>query len=114
MGPWTTGAFDYARAAALRPLSRITGFLLLVAVVSCARQPAPRPAQPPVEIAIVEPLRRDVPPVPPPARTELVLLGTTDVHNRLYPYDYYTRTEVGYGLARLKPLIDSVRAANTG
>jgi 2',3'-cyclic-nucleotide 2'-phosphodiesterase/3'-nucleotidase/5'-nucleotidase len=44
----------------------------------------------------------------------LVLLGTTDVHNRLYPYDYYTRQEVGYGLARLKPVIDSVRAANVG
>ncbi|MEX2285240.1 MAG: 5'-nucleotidase C-terminal domain-containing protein, partial [Gemmatimonadota bacterium] len=45
-------------------------------------------------------------------RTELVFLGTTDVHNWIYPYDYYTRSEVGYGLARLKPVIDSVRAAN--
>lgn len=44
----------------------------------------------------------------------LVLLGTTDVHNRLYPYDYYARQEVGYGLARLKPVIDSVRAAHVG
>src|SRR5512134_1582937 len=43
---------------------------------------------------------------------ELVLLGTTDVHNRLYPYDYYTQQELPYGLARLKPLIDSVRAAH--
>ena len=48
------------------------------------------------------------------AQRELVLLGTTDVHNRLYPYDYYTQQEVPYGLARLKPLIDSVRAANAG
>lgn len=45
---------------------------------------------------------------------ELVLLGTTDVHNRLYPYDYYTQQELPYGLARLKPLIDSVRAAHAG
>ena len=54
-----------------------------------------------------------VPPVLRPQR-ELVLLGTTDVHNRLYPYDYYTQQELPYGLARLKPLIDSVRAANAG
>ena len=45
---------------------------------------------------------------------DLVLLGTTDVHNRLYPYDYYTQQELPYGLARLKPLIDSVRAAHAG
>jgi 2',3'-cyclic-nucleotide 2'-phosphodiesterase/3'-nucleotidase/5'-nucleotidase len=45
---------------------------------------------------------------------ELVLLGTTDVHNRLYPHDYYTQQEIPYGLARLKPVIDSVRAANAG
>ena len=50
----------------------------------------------------------------PRSRVDLVLLGTTDVHNRLYPYDYYTHSEVGYGLARLKPIIDSVRAANRG
>ncbi len=53
---------------------------------------------------------------PPVLRTqrELTLLGTTDVHNRLYPYDYYTQQELPYGLARLKPLIDSVRVANAG
>lgn len=43
---------------------------------------------------------------------ELVLLGTTDVHNRLYPYDYYTNAELGYGLARLKPIVDSIRGSN--
>ncbi|MGQ0814258.1 MAG: 5'-nucleotidase C-terminal domain-containing protein [Gemmatimonadota bacterium] len=53
------------------------------------------------------------PPQMRPTR-ELVLLGTTDVHTRVYPYDYYTRQDVDYGLARLKPLIDSVRAANAG
>jgi 2',3'-cyclic-nucleotide 2'-phosphodiesterase/3'-nucleotidase/5'-nucleotidase len=47
----------------------------------------------------------------PPARAELTFLGTTDVHNRIYPYDYYTRLAVGYGLARLKPMIDSLRNA---
>ena len=43
-----------------------------------------------------------------------MFLGTTDVHNRLYPYDYYTRSEIPYGLARLKPVIDSVRETNPG
>ncbi len=53
---------------------------------------------------------------PPVLRTQrdLVLLGTTDVHNRLYPYDYYTQQEIPYGLARLKPLIDSIRTAHAG
>lgn len=45
---------------------------------------------------------------------ELVLMGTTDVHNRLYPHDYYTGRETDHGLARLKPLVDSIRAANPG
>lgn len=47
-------------------------------------------------------------------RSELVLLGTTDVHGWIYPYDYYTGEETENGLALLKPLIDSVRAANPG
>jgi 2',3'-cyclic-nucleotide 2'-phosphodiesterase/3'-nucleotidase/5'-nucleotidase len=103
------------RAAVLRPLSRIMAVCAVIVVTSCARQPAPAPAPPPVEIAITEPPRPEIPPPPPPpVRAELVLLGTTDVHNRLYPYDYYTRSEVGYGLARLKPIIDSVRTANSG
>jgi 2',3'-cyclic-nucleotide 2'-phosphodiesterase/3'-nucleotidase/5'-nucleotidase len=46
--------------------------------------------------------------------TELVLLGTTDLHGRIYPYDYYTGRETDHGLALLKPLIDSVRAAHPG
>ena len=43
-----------------------------------------------------------------------MLLGTTDVHNRLYPYDYYTGREADHGLALLKPVIDSVRAEHPG
>jgi 2',3'-cyclic-nucleotide 2'-phosphodiesterase/3'-nucleotidase/5'-nucleotidase len=43
-----------------------------------------------------------------------VLLGTTDLHGRIYPYDYYTGRETDHGLALLAPLIDSVRAANPG
>lgn len=53
-------------------------------------------------------------PAPPAPALELVVLGTTDVHNRLYPYDYYTGRETDHGLALLKPVIDSIRAANPG
>ncbi|MBI4408837.1 MAG: 5'-nucleotidase C-terminal domain-containing protein, partial [Gemmatimonadetes bacterium] len=45
---------------------------------------------------------------------ELVLLGTTDVHGRVYPYDYYTGQPTDHGLTLLKPLVDSIRAANPG
>jgi 2',3'-cyclic-nucleotide 2'-phosphodiesterase (5'-nucleotidase family) len=44
----------------------------------------------------------------------LVLLGTTDVHGRLYNHDYYTGRSTDHGLALLKPLVDSVRRANPG
>lgn len=44
----------------------------------------------------------------------VVLLGTTDVHGRLYNHDYYTGRETDHGLALLKPLVDSVRAAHPG
>ena len=44
----------------------------------------------------------------------LVLMGTTDLHGWLLPYDYYTGKATSYGLAALVPLIDSVRAANPG
>ena len=44
----------------------------------------------------------------------LVVLGTTDVHGRIYNHDYYTGRPTGHGLAVLKPLIDSVRATHPG
>ncbi len=50
----------------------------------------------------------------PPATHDLVLLGTTDVHGRLYAHDYYTGRATDHGLALIKPLVDSVRAANPG
>ncbi|HEY0303685.1 MAG TPA: 5'-nucleotidase C-terminal domain-containing protein, partial [Longimicrobiales bacterium] len=77
---------------------------------ACAAS-TPEPAPPPPPNPVVTDTA-----TPPVLRTQrdLVLLGTTDVHNRLYPYDYYTQQELPYGLARLKPLIDSVRAAHEG
>jgi 2',3'-cyclic-nucleotide 2'-phosphodiesterase (5'-nucleotidase family) len=44
-----------------------------------------------------------------PDTMSLVLLGTTDVHGRLYNHDYYTGAPTDHGLALLKPVIDSVR-----
>ncbi len=43
----------------------------------------------------------------------LYLLGTTDVHGHIFPYDYYARRP-GPGLITLAPLVDSVRAAHPG
>ncbi len=43
-----------------------------------------------------------------------MVMGTTDVHGRLLPHDYYTGEPTGYGLSPLAPVIDSVRAANPG
>jgi len=57
---------------------------------------------------------------PPPAsdavrsgeRVELTLLGTTDLHGRLLPWDYYRGEEADRGLARVATLVDSIRAAD--
>jgi 2',3'-cyclic-nucleotide 2'-phosphodiesterase/3'-nucleotidase len=49
-----------------------------------------------------------------PARGTLVLMGTTDLHGWLLPYDYYTGKRTNNSLASLVPAIDSVRAANPG
>jgi 2',3'-cyclic-nucleotide 2'-phosphodiesterase (5'-nucleotidase family) len=71
--------------------------VLAAATYGCAPAPGAAPA-----------------PEAPPARGTLVLMGTTDVHGWLLPHDYYTGRETENGLARLVPLIDSVRAANPG
>lgn len=87
------------RAAVLRPLVCI---LPLVAALAAACAPAATSLP-------------DTAPTPWTAvRDTLVLLGTTDVHNRLYPYDYYAREPIDYSLGHLKPLIDSVRAVHPG
>lgn len=43
-----------------------------------------------------------------------MLMGTTDIHGWLLPFDYYTGEETPNGLARLAPLIDSIRGAHPG
>ncbi len=47
-----------------------------------------------------------------PRRVELTVLGTTDVHGRLLPWDYYRAQEEDRGLARVATLIDSIRASD--
>lgn len=50
---------------------------------------------------------------PAPAdRVELTLLGTTDLHGRLLPWDYYRGEEADRGLARVATLVDSIRAVD--
>ena len=70
-----------------------TGLLALaLAAAACARPPQPGPAQ----------------------RETLVVMGTTDLHGWLLPYDYYTGKATNNSLASLVPAIDSVRTANPG
>ena len=82
-------------------------FFAVVACYACAQAPPPKPAP----VVTTPPAATTV---RTPARLDLVLLGTTDVHNWIYPYDYYTRKGIDYGLARLKPVIDGVRRDNPG
>jgi 2',3'-cyclic-nucleotide 2'-phosphodiesterase/3'-nucleotidase/5'-nucleotidase len=48
----------------------------------------------------------------PGDRVEVVIMGTTDVHGRLVPWDYYTGQPEERGLAKVATLVDSIRAAN--
>jgi 2',3'-cyclic-nucleotide 2'-phosphodiesterase (5'-nucleotidase family) len=57
-------------------------------------------------------VREDSAPRPAAVQGRLVLMGTTDLHGWVLPYDYYTGQRTDNGLAALVPLIDSVRAAN--
>jgi len=104
------------KKAACGPLLRILAVCALPLLAACSQSPAP---QTPGDILPPDVRPQDTNPsipvsVPKIVSAEVVLLGTTDVHNRLYPYDYYTNAELGYGLARLKPIIDSIRATNPG
>jgi 2',3'-cyclic-nucleotide 2'-phosphodiesterase (5'-nucleotidase family) len=78
-------------------LRRLTAALGFAALAGCASGPGPESA-----------------PRPAPAEGRLVLMGTTDLHGWILPYDYYTGQRTNNGLAALVPLIDSVRAAHPG
>jgi 2',3'-cyclic-nucleotide 2'-phosphodiesterase / 3'-nucleotidase / 5'-nucleotidase len=87
------------RAAGLRPLALV--FALALAGCAAAATPPAAPVPTAAAGAAGDTL-------------SFVLMGTTDVHGRLYNHDYYTGRETDHGLAVLKPVIDSVRAANPG
>lgn len=48
-------------------------------------------------------------PEPAPAEVRLTLLGTTDVHGQLLPYDYATDGPAPNSLAQVATLVDSIR-----
>jgi 2',3'-cyclic-nucleotide 2'-phosphodiesterase / 3'-nucleotidase / 5'-nucleotidase len=85
------------RAAGIRLPALVWGLALLSACARPQAVPAPLPSA-----------------VTAPDTMTVVLLGTTDVHGRLYNHDYYTGAPTDHGLALLKPVVDSVRAANPG
>lgn len=76
---------------------RLTATLAVAALPACAGAPQGDPV---------------MQPFPAAAEGRLVLMGTTDLHGWILPYDYYTGQRTDNGLAALAPLIDSVRAAN--
>ncbi len=51
---------------------------------------------------------------PDPSGSTLVLMGTTDVHGWLLPWDYQADAPTDQALGLLSPIIDSIRAANPG
>lgn len=94
------------RAVGFRPLAFVlaAGLLVTSACSSAARHAVPAPTPAPA-----------LPAEPPGAgQVDLLLLGTTDVHGWLVPYDYYAGHATANGLAALRPVIDSIRAANPG
>jgi 2',3'-cyclic-nucleotide 2'-phosphodiesterase / 3'-nucleotidase len=46
----------------------------------------------------------------PAAELKITLLGTTDLHGNLFPYDYYTAEPAARGLAKIATLIAAARA----
>jgi 2',3'-cyclic-nucleotide 2'-phosphodiesterase (5'-nucleotidase family) len=71
-------------------------------------------APPPPAAAPAVPVPPSIDSVHAPSRGTLVLMGTTDTHGWLLPYDYYTGRTTDNGLTRLVPQIDSIRRANPG
>jgi 2',3'-cyclic-nucleotide 2'-phosphodiesterase (5'-nucleotidase family) len=45
-------------------------------------------------------------------KAKLVIMGSTDVHGRIFPYDYYTGKEDNKGLAKIYTKVKEIRASN--
>jgi 2',3'-cyclic-nucleotide 2'-phosphodiesterase (5'-nucleotidase family) len=79
-------------------ITRVVGAVLAIgSLVACAGAPPAAPG-----------------PAPGPAAGTVVLMGTTDLHGWILPYDYYTGERTDHGITALAPLIDSIRAAHPG
>ncbi len=50
----------------------------------------------------------------PGSGPQVVIMGTADIHTQLLPWDYEQEEILDHGLARLSPLVDSIREANPG
>src|SRR5438270_3547022 len=44
-----------------------------------------------------------------PQRTHMVILGTTDMHGRVFPIDYYTNKYDNVGIAKVATLVKDAR-----
>jgi 2',3'-cyclic-nucleotide 2'-phosphodiesterase (5'-nucleotidase family) len=98
---------NYTTAGTLSMPPRATtalSLLLAAATLAACASIEPRSAAPPLRAEQVASLDT----------VTIVLMGTTDVHGRIHPQDYYTGAVTNEGLARLKPLVDSVRAEHPG
>src|SRR5215210_7328421 len=47
-----------------------------------------------------------------PARVQVVILSTTDLHGNIYPIDYYTNKPDARGLAKVATIIKQARKEN--
>ena len=70
-------------------------------MTGCAEDPTPS-ADPPGASQI------------PAEAIPFIVMGTTDVHGQLMPWDYEQEEVLEHGLARLAPIVDSIRAAHPG
>lgn len=102
--------------AALRPLVRILTLVVAAGALTACFSRAPTTYSTPTlaPFAARASGTDGTAPVRPRADTSvtLYLLGTTDVHGHMLPFDYYTGKATSYGLALLAPVVDSVRAAH--
>lgn len=85
---------------------------LAIAAAGCASNPKTSSPDSGAPAASVEAGAVSAPTSAQPAGGTLVVMGTTDLHGWVLPYDYYTGKATNNSLASLVPLIDSVRAAN--
>src|ERR1700690_2130861 len=53
-------------------------------------------------------------PAPGPESVSITLLGTTDLHGRIEPWDYYAGKPIDLGLEKIATLVKQARAEDPG